>query len=133
MTEQASAIAPEKPFVGVMVRVEVLPVGAPPVTEMAGPLIVKPGPAVTVSMKLVLATSAPEVPLIVMGTALARAALLLAVSVNTWVPALPAAKLAVTPAGKPVAPRVTTPLKPPMLPIEIVTLLEAPCCKDTAL
>ena len=62
----------------------------------------------------VVAVTAPEVPVTVTVTGPASAAVLEAVSVRTCVPVtLPAAKVPVTPAGRPVTASVTAPVKPP--------------------
>ncbi len=81
---------------------------------MSAPLKVKLGVARTVSAMVVEAMSAPEVPEMVTVSGPAIVAEDAAEKVTTCVPAVaPGAKLAVTPAGRPVAASVTAPVKPP--------------------
>jgi hypothetical protein len=85
-----------------------------------------------VSETVVVALNAPEVPITVTVTGSPSAAVLLADSVNTWVPAaVPAAKLAVTPLGNPVADSATVPVNPPTSASEIVLVPFPFCATDT--
>ncbi len=78
------------------------------------PLNAKLGVATTLKDTEVAALKVPEVPVTVKFAGPPIAAVLEAVSVSTCVPAtVPAAKLAVTPAGSPFAARATAPLNPP--------------------
>lgn len=117
VTLQASFTIPLKPFVPTTLMVPVFSVVAPCETVM---VVVPSGPAVKggsaiVRAMLVVAFSAPEVPLMVTVTGLeVTAAEALAENVATWVPTVePAAKAAVTPLGRPLAERAMLPEKPP--------------------
>jgi len=132
LIEQLSATVPVKPLVGVTEIVDVLPVVAPGTTLIADPLNVNPGAAVTVSATVVDAVKAPEVPLMVTVTGPPTVAPLLADSVSTCVPAtVPAAKIAVTPLGRPEAASATLPVNPPTLATVIVLVEVLPCTTDS--
>jgi hypothetical protein len=116
---QVRATVPANPFVGVMVRVEVFKIPAPRLTVISGPTIVTLGAETMVIATTVEACSVPEVPVIVtvvvVGVGLATTAAEVAVKVTICVPATdPAAKVAVTPAGRPLAANVGVPLNPPI-------------------
>jgi hypothetical protein len=87
---------------------------------------VKLGAALTVRATVVDALSAPEVPLIVTVTGPPTVAVLLAASVSTCVPVVPAANAAVTPAGRPEALRATAPENPPTSATVIVLVALLP-------
>jgi hypothetical protein len=96
----------------VMVLVALLPCGIEALVDELES--VKPGAAVTLMAMVVVAVSAPEVPVIVTLNGPAIAAVLLAVKVSTLeLAAGLVAKAAVTPAGRPVTVRVTLPVKAP--------------------
>jgi len=107
----ASVTLPVKLLTGVTVIVSV---AAPPcvtVREADAGAMVKLGGATTVSATVVDAVRLPEVPVIVM-VLVPAVAVLLAVNVATLDPLVGlVAKAAVTPAGRPVAARVTLPVK----------------------
>jgi len=119
LIEQLRFTVPKKPFVPVTLMIEVFPVVAPGLTVIAPSLPAPPlgpnvGSAVTVSKTVVVALNAPEVPVTVTVAGPPKEAVVLAESVNTWVPAaVPAAKLAVTPLGNPDATSTTAPVNPP--------------------
>jgi hypothetical protein len=137
LMEQLRFTVPEYPFVPARLMVEVFPVVAPGLTVIApllpaAPLAWKVGCPVTVSETVVVAFNAPAVPVTVTVTGPPSAAVLLAESVSTWVPAaVPAAKLAVTPLGNPVAPSVTVPVNPPTSLTVIVLVPLLFCVTDT--
>jgi len=92
----------------------------------------KVGAGVTVSAMAVVEVRAPEVPVTVTVTGPPTVAEPLAVSVTTWVPSVePAAKLAVTPLGKPDAASATVPVNPPTSVTEMVLLPFSPWATDT--
>lgn len=92
----------------------VFPLVEPGVTVSDEPLKEKAAGEVTVSASVVAALNVPDAPRMVTITGPPMAALLAAVSVSTCVPGfVPAAKLAVTPLGSPVAESVTALPKPP--------------------
>jgi hypothetical protein len=79
--DAVNATLPVKPPLGVTVIVEVFPVTEPGTTLTAVPFIVKPGPAVTVTIRVVVALNNPEVPVTVTITGPPNEAVPLAVSV----------------------------------------------------
>lgn len=87
---------------------------------------------VTVTPRVVVSVSEPEVPVMVAVTALeVIAADEVAVSVTTSVPEVPAAKLAVTPLGRPDAVKVTAPVNPSTGVIVMVLVAVPPWVIDT--
>ena len=135
VTLQVKFTAPLNPFVPTTLMVPVFPVVPPGVTvkDVVPPLpAVKLGSGVILSATLVVALSEPEVPVIVTVTGLeVTVAEVLAASVRTWVPAPePAAKLAVTPLGNPLAASVTPPEKLPTSVTVIVLVPLLPCAID---
>jgi len=114
VTEQLRLTVPVNPFAGITVMVAVFPFVAPGAMLIAEPLNENVGAAVTVRAMVVVAVSAPEIPLIVTVTGPPMAAVLLAVIVNTLepVPGL-GANAAVTPLGRPVAESATLLANPP--------------------
>jgi hypothetical protein len=136
LIEQVRFTVPVKPLEGATVMVAVLPVVAPGkmVIDELPPPIVKVGSGVTARAMVVDAVNAPEVPVMVTVPGPATVAVLLAVSVSTWVPVtVPEAKLAVTPLGSPEAARVMLPLNPPTSVTEIVLVPIAACAMDNVL
>lgn len=137
LMEQLKFTVPEYPFIPATPMVAVLPVVAPGATEIVpslplDPLGPKVGSAVTVSETVVVALSEPEVPVTVTVTGPPNVAVLLADSVNIWVPAaVAAAKLAFTPVGNPVAASATVPVNPPRSATEIVLVPLPFCAIDT--
>jgi hypothetical protein len=134
--EQLRLTVPEKPFIPSTLMVPVLPVVAPGVIvmEVVPPLpTVKLGSAVTVRAMVVDAVSVPEVPVMVTVTVLeVTSADVLAVTVSTCVPAaVPAAKEAVTPLGRPAAARETVPEKLPTTVTVIVLVPLLSCATET--
>ena len=127
VTLQVRATTPLNPFIPATLIVPVFPVVAPGVTvkDVVPPDPgATPGSAVMLRSTAVVATSEPEVPVMVTDTALdVIEAEVLAVSVSTRVPAAdPGAKLAETPLGRPVAASVTVPVNPPTSSAEIVVV-----------
>jgi hypothetical protein len=112
LTEKVTAPGICAPAVTVSTSVALLPC----VTEtlvLAG-LMVKLGGGVMVRAITVLAILAPETPVMVTLTGPATVAVALAASVRTLVPLVGfVSKVAVTPAGSPVAASVALPVKPP--------------------
>src|ERR1700722_3279778 len=108
--------------VGMDVKVTGRPELADATSEICAPTFCAPGfvkvmvcvfAATTESAMLVVAVSAPDVPVTVTEAGLATAAVLLAAKVRTCVPeAVPALKAPVTPLGSPVAASVTVPVNP---------------------
>jgi len=117
VTWQPRFTMPENPLPPVTLKLAVFPVVAPGsrlmvVAPPAAPMV-KVGSAVTVRLKVVLAVSEVEVPVIVTVTGPPTVAEDVAVRVTIWVLAAePAAKLAVTPLGRPGAASATMPVKP---------------------
>jgi len=136
LIEQLRFTAPENPLIPTALMVDVFPVIAPGSTEIGpslplAPLGPKVGPAVTLSETVTVALNAPEVPVTVTVTGPPSVAVLLAESAITWVPAaVPAAKLAVTPLGSPVAANVTAPENPPTSDTVIVNVPVLLCGTD---
>jgi hypothetical protein len=130
----ARVTVPLNPFapVTVMVLVPVLPWATDTLVGEADS--VKLGGGVIERSIVAVAVSAPEVPVMVTGTALVvTAALLLAVSVRTCVPAnVPAANDAVTPVGRPDAASVTVPANPPPSVIVMVSVSLPLCATERA-
>jgi hypothetical protein len=117
VTWQVRFTEPENPLPPVTLKLAVFPVVAPGSRLMVavplGGLMVKVGSAVTVRLKVVLAVSELEVPVIVTVTGPPVVAEEVAVRVSTCVlAAVPAAKLAVTPVGRPEAVSATALAKP---------------------
>jgi hypothetical protein len=130
----ARVTVPLNPFapVTVIVLVPVLPWATDTLVGKAES--VKLGGGVTERSTVAVAVSAPEVPVMVTGTALVvTTALLLAVSVRTCVPAtVPAANDAVTPVGRPDAASVIVPVNPPPSAIVMVSVLLPLCATESA-
>jgi len=123
---------PVKPFVGLMVIVDVPVLPRATFRLLGDAERLKFGPEVTVRAIVVVCVKPPDVPAIVTVT-VPVAAVLLAVSVNILVPVvLLGLNDAVTPLGRPEADRPTLPVKPfcgvtvivlePLVPWVIVTL-----------
>ncbi len=93
----------------------------------------KPGSFVIVSATVVVAVSDPDVPVMVTVAGVERtAAEVLAVRVRTSVfEVVPAAKLDVTPEGKPDVAYVIAPLNPPMSVMVMVLVPVPPCATET--
>ena len=123
----ARVTLPVNPLAGVTVMVSVAL--APCVAETAEAVgaMVKLGDTLTVRLRVVEAVSAPEVPVMVM-VAGPVAAELDAVRVTTLVAVAGlGAKEAVTPLGRPVADRVTAPVKPCAPVMVMVSAVLLPC------
>lgn len=118
----ASVTGPLKPLAAVTVTVAIPDAPWTKVSDGADEASVKLGAALTVSAIEVDALRVPEVALMMM-VDVPSVAVPLAVNVRTLEPVAGlVAKAAVTPLGKPVADRVTLPVKPPNATTEIVLL-----------
>jgi hypothetical protein len=116
VTAQVSATVPEKPLVAAIVSGVVFRYPAPCLTTRSGPVMVKLGVEMTVRETVVDAFRVPDVPVIDTVTATggtAATAAVVAKRVRICVPAGPAAKLAVTPVGRPVTTNAGVPVNPP--------------------
>jgi hypothetical protein len=126
-----SVTLPVKPFTAVRLMVSV---ALAPWSSDRDPVVgasVKLGAAFTVSAMVAEAVSVPEVPVIVT-VARPVVAVLVAVNVRTLEPVAGfVPKLAVTPAGRPVAVKVTLPVKPLAAVTLTVSGALAPCVTDS--
>jgi len=110
--ENVTVTPPVNPFCAVKVNIVVPVAPWAMVRDVGDAVSVNPGAGAMVSAMAVFAVSVPEAPVIVI-VAFPEAAVLAAVKVSLR-GAVPdaEAKVAVTPAGRPDAVRVTAPLKP---------------------
>jgi len=130
--EAARVTLPENPPAGVTVMVSVTVPPCAIVRLGVWAESVKLGGAFTVTAIVVDAVRLPEVPVMVAVTGPPIVAALAAVRVSTCVPAVPAAKDAVTPVGRPVAAKVTAPANPPV-PAMVMVLVAVPPCSTVTL
>ena len=130
LTESVTAAL--NPLLGVTVIVSVVMPPSATCTDGEEAESANTGEIVTVNATVVVAVTEPEVPVMVTATGPAAPVALLADNVRTCVPvAVPLANVAVTPLGRPLAARLTTPLKPPCGVMAIVSVVLSPCPVDS--